>query len=267
LPAYIPDIRHYQQIPLGGITGPVDCTGWGGALCCDAHSQGTIKVTGRQVRLASNEPVPDPRSPGMNVQQVDDAIYKLTGGRVDFYTPIPGRFGRVAVRDRAVEGQWVNLAVNRGILVDRGYGGSSGFRGSHDITIHIRHTDLAPIIGDTLVPYYYAASWDAVLDAAQAVTSTGYIFASFTRDVTPDYRVSVQVSPGKTRRMYYRYFVDASTNRITGRKAMYTSVGFRADCTPPRVHGGRWTREIVKLTSGSRAGYWLNSAYAYEVRG
>lgn len=260
----IPDIQDYQQLVYGGPTGPVDCTCWGAAVCCHAHSRGAIRVTGRQVRLASNEAVPDPRSPGLNVQQADDAVVKLTGGKVDFYTPIPGTYGRVGARDRLIDGQWLNLAVKRSVLVDRGYGGSSGFRGAHDITVHIRHTDLMGIIGDPLVPYYYVAPLDVIFDAAQAVTSTGYIFASFTRDLTRDWRATVKVSPGKTRRGYYRYYLN-SDGTIRTRKYLYTSVGFSASCTPPRVHGGRWTRELVQLTSGTRKGYWINSAYAEVV--
>lgn len=258
---YTPNPARYQQLIVGGKTGPVDCTAHGGAWCADAHSVGKILLNGRQIRLASNEPVPDPRSPGLNVQQVDNALVKLTDGKVDLHTPIPGSFGRVGTRKTIVDGSWANIAVKRSVLVDRGYGGDSGFRGAHDITLHVRQTDLAPIIGDPLVDYYYSATWDAVLDAAQAVTSTGDIFASFTRDLTRDWRASVQVSPGKTRRGYFRYYLN-SDGTIRTRRFLYTSKGFTADCTPPRVHGGRWTRELVQLTSGTRAGYWINSAYA-----
>lgn len=257
--AYRPDPSLFQQLVVGGKTASVDCTAHGGAWCCAAHTVGATILNGRQVRLASNEPIPDPRSPGLNVQQVDDAIRKLTGGRVDFYTPVPGTFGRAGFRDRVIDGRWANLAVKRSVLVDRGYGGSSGFRGAHDITIHARATDLAPIIGDPLVHYYYAATWDAVLDAAQAVTTTGYIFASFTRDLTDDYRVSVHPDTGR----FYRYFLNANGS-IVSRKWSRTG-GFSAACTPPKLHRGEWTKGLVQLTSGSRKGWWINARYAREV--
>lgn len=261
--AYVPDIRRFQQLVYGGATGAVDCSAWAGAIEAAAHTQGATILSGRAIRLASNEPVPDPDSPGLNVQQVDAAVYKLTSGRVNFDTPWPGTFGRVRTRDRVVDGQWVHIAVRRAILVERGYGGSSGFRGSHAITVRIRQTDLVPIIGDPLVPYYYAASWDAVLDAAQAVTNTGYIFASFSRDLTKDWMVRVQPRPGTTRRVFLRYLVD-SRGRTTGR-TRHRTTGFSASCTPPRTHTGVYTRELVQLTSGSRKGWWISSTYAREV--
>jgi hypothetical protein len=260
--AYTPDIRKFQQLVYGGATGSVDCSAWAGAIECAAHTQGNSILSGRSIRLASNEPVPDPRSPGLNVTQVDAAVYKLTGGRVNFDTPWPGSFGRVATRDRVIDGQWVHIAVKRAILVDRGYGGSSGFRGSHAITIHHRSTDLAPIIGDPLVPYYYSSTWDAVLDAAQAVTASGDIFASFSRDLTTDYRAVVRPRAGADTRVFYRYLV--SNGRITGR-TRHRTAGFTATCTPPRTHTGTLTRELVQLTSGSRKGWWISATYAREA--
>ncbi len=85
---YLPHVLDYQQLPLGGPTGKYDCTAWMAAWLTDAHTSGATKITGRQVRLASNEPVPDPDSPGLNLGQVDTATRKLTGGKVDLDTRI-----------------------------------------------------------------------------------------------------------------------------------------------------------------------------------
>lgn len=259
---YVPDIRKFQQLTYGGATGSVDCTAWGGAIVTAAHTQGGTILSGRAIRLASSEPVPDPSSPGLNVQQVDAAIYKLTGGRVDLWTPTPGTIGRAGVRDAIVDGRWMHGAVKRSVLVDRGYGGSSGFRGAHDITLHVRQTDLAPIIGDPLVPYYYAATWDVVLDAMQATTPSGYLFASFSRDLTRDYRVAIRPDAGQKRKKFLRYLV--KDGRITGREASYTT-GFSATCTAPKTYSGAYTKELVQLTSGSRTGWYVNAIYAKEV--
>lgn len=256
-----PDMRDYQQLVYGGKTGPVDCAGWAGAICCHAHTKGATRVTGRQIRLASNEPIPDVGSPGLNVSQVDAAVYKLTSGRVNFDTPLPGSLGRVGVRDRVIDGQWVHLAVNRGVLVSRGYGGSSGFRGSHAITGHIRATDLMFIDGDPLVPYFYAVPWDVVIDAAQAVTNSGDIFCSFTRDLTLDWAVVVRPRAGADTRVFYRYFL---TNGKIVKRERHRTEGFTATCTPPRLHTGTLTRELVQLTSGRRKGWWISATYARQ---
>ena len=67
---------HANQIQAGGPTGPFDCTAWSAAFAIDRATLGGVKVTGRQVRLASSEPIPSPSSPGLNLQQVADVAAK-----------------------------------------------------------------------------------------------------------------------------------------------------------------------------------------------
>ena len=67
-----------NQIRDGGPTGPYDCTAWSCAFAIDRATLGGVKVTGRQLRLASNEPRPDPASPGLNLTQVTSAAFRLT---------------------------------------------------------------------------------------------------------------------------------------------------------------------------------------------
>jgi hypothetical protein len=98
-----------------------------------------------------------------------------------------------------------------------------------------------------------------VLDAAQAVTASGDIFASFSRDLTTDYRAVVRPRAGADTRVFYRYLL--SGGKITGRTRHRTK-GFTATCTPPRTHTGTLTRELVQLTSGSRKGWWISATYA-----
>jgi len=260
--SYLPDITRYQQLKYGGATRGVDCTAWGGALCADAHTQGAIKLSGRAIRLASDEPVPDPRSPGLNVAQVDAAIYRLTAGRVNLDTVKPGSVGRTGLRERVVAGQWVNLAVKRSVLLDRGYLRSHPFGGAHDITVHCNPDDPTPVLGDPLVPFYQRASWDAILDAAQAVSGSGHLFASFTRDVIPEYAVRIHPRPGFDSQRFLRYFLTNGT--IRERKGYYTE-GFSATCTAPRWHGGKYPGMLVQLTSGSRKGWYVAAGWAQEV--
>lgn len=254
---YTPDPARYQQLIVGGPTGPVDCTAHGGAWVTDAHTKGAIKLSGRAIRLASSEPIPDPASPGLNVGQVDAAIYRLTNGRVNLDTVDPRVMTRAALKARVVAGAWVNLAVKRAVLVDRGMGGSNGFRGAHDVTVHCNPGDSTPVIGDPLVPYYIRSSWDAVLDAAQAVTASGLIFASFTRDLIPEYRV-VMSGPDRS---FWRYFLDSGQ---ANRRTVSRTDGFSAACTPPRYFPGRYARRLVQLTTGSRKGWWIDARWAEE---
>lgn len=262
---YTPDIKRYQQLVYGGATRAVDCTAWGGALVTDAHTQGAIKLSGRAIRLASDEPIPDSSSPGLNVGQVDAAIYRLTNGRVNLDTRDPRYLSRAIAKSLIIDGRWANVAVKRSVLVDRGYGGSNGFRGAHDITLHARAIDNVPVIGDTLVPYYIPSSWDAVFDAMQAVTSADWMFASFSRDLTPDYRAVVKPRAGYDRLRFGHFQLDANGVIVSYRYA-YTG-GFSAKCTPPKFHSGSHGiagRKLVQLTTGSRAGWWINGKYAVE---
>lgn len=169
--SYLPDITRYQQIALGGETGKYDCTAWSAALYTDAHTSGAVKLTGRQIRLASDEKVPDPKSPGLNLDQVDAAVWKLTSAQVD---PDTHRGITIAeAQSRIVAGEWAELQVWRGSLVNAGFGGGNSFIGGHAITVHV--SAGAPVIGDPLVPYYIRATWSAIWRACGhlAVYSNG----------------------------------------------------------------------------------------------
>jgi len=63
--------RHQRQLAPGtGPTGRYDCTAYSAAMAIDRATLGGTEVSGKQVRLASNEPVPDPDSPGLNLSQI-----------------------------------------------------------------------------------------------------------------------------------------------------------------------------------------------------
>lgn len=69
--SYIYKPAHQYQLGAGSSpTGGVDCTAYAAAMALDRATLGGTQVTGRQVRLASDEPYPDPLSPGLNLTQV-----------------------------------------------------------------------------------------------------------------------------------------------------------------------------------------------------
>lgn len=271
---YTPDITAYQQIPLGGPTGNVDCTAWSGALITDAHTQGAVKITGRQVRLASDEPKPDPESPGLNLLQVDASVFKLTSGRVDLDTRVQLRsLDRATLHARAADGYWFSAQVLRGVLVDRGFF-PGGFRGPHDLTVHALPDDPGvPILGDPLVPHYVRAGWDALFDACEALTG-GRIYSQLTRDTTPDYRLVITPRPGQTQRTFYLYTLD-DAGRVL-RRTRHQTTGLIRPCTPPRPHGVHVPRDpslppdiktfqLVSFKTRAGATRWVDSRFAEEV--
>lgn len=268
---YIPDARRYQQLRLGGPTGPYDCTAWTAAWLADAHSEGKVRLTGRQIRLASNEPVPDRDSPGLNLSQVDRALRKLTSPDIDLDT----RTGidQAEAQRMVLAGHWMGLQVNRGVLVDRGFAGENRFRGGHALTVHAEGN--VPVIGDPLVPYYIRASWRAVWAAAEALVLTpggltvgdlpgDRAYATFTRDVTREYRVSIHPKPPAKRQAYWVYRV--KDDEIIGRVASATR-GFSAACTQAREYPwrGHPPKSLVRIKDGSAAGRWVASGWSKEI--
>lgn len=259
---YVPDPRDYQQLEEPK-TGNVDCTAYGAAFRCDAHSKGLIKTTGRQVRLHTDEPVPDPQSPGLNLGQVDAAMVDITNGRVNFDTRAQSRaLPRAEVKWRIKDGRFCGLSITRGVLVDRGF--VSGFRGAHDITVFTRDTEPdQPLMFDPLVRNIIRISWDVAFDAAE--TLTGRPYAQFTRDLTPDYRAVIPPHSGTD---YYQYHLDAQS-RIRDTTARNTPGGVTARCSVPSYHGsvvpGISGRYLVMLTEGPNKGRWINARFASEI--
>jgi len=266
----IPDMRAYQQIPLGGKTGPYDCTAWSAAILVDAHTRGAIKLRGQDIRKATDEPVPSSGSPGLNLPQVDAAVLELSGNKVDLDTRVSGSeiLTREQARARAADGRWFGIQLIRGVLIDRGVI-SGGFRGPHCITGHMRMSDKVAILGDPLVPKYLPSAWDALFDAAEAFAD-GRLLTQWTRDITPDYRVRIVPSlDGATVKAFYRYRVDAS-GRITSRALDHTS-GIVRRCSPPRYRSAAqgkpaiWSRQLVTITEGRRSGWIVDAQFAKEI--
>lgn len=259
-----PDIRAYQQLDEPR-TGPFDCTAYSAAILLHAHTKGVTTTTGRTVRLRSDEPIPDPDSPGLNYPQVDASIRKIAP-KVDLDTRVGYQaLTREQVRNRAVDGRWFAEQVLRAVLLERGMGGNSGFRGGHSITVHVRPIDNEPVIFDPLVPYGIRATWDALFDAAEACPGAGgRINTLWTRDLTPDYHAVVRPDRGFDERRFAHFLVrdgeivDSRTD---------TTRGFDVDCTPPRYFpnkaGGKG-RLLVQLTEGKRQGWYLDDRWAKE---
>jgi hypothetical protein len=121
---YTPDPRKHQQLGYGSPTGNVDCSAESGGWLVDADTQGAIMTTGRNIRLHTDEPVPDRASPGLNLPQVDASVLEITTARgkpVDLDTRVGLRsLSRADVKFRIVDGRWATIQVLRGVLVSAG---------------------------------------------------------------------------------------------------------------------------------------------------
>lgn len=57
--------------------GPLNCTAYAAAMGIEFATCGNLSVTGRDIRALSDEPEPEPDSPGLNLRQVVDVSRKL----------------------------------------------------------------------------------------------------------------------------------------------------------------------------------------------
>jgi hypothetical protein len=200
---YRPDAARYQQLVYGGPTGPFDCTAWVAAWLVDAHTLGKTKTTGRAIRLASSEPIPDPDSPGLNEPQVDAAAYRVTAGKVNL--TLGGTWTPTMDVQKAttwvLNGRPVEVQVNRGQLIDLlpALGALNGFRGGH--AIGVITNGGTPWIFDPLakiyIPATFAIIWRAAgaLDTGSHTLGHGYANVLAARDIIPS-SYHVDIDPG-----------------------------------------------------------------------
>lgn len=255
---YRPDIARYQQLQEP-ITGRYDCGAWMAGAAADADSSGKWKLTGRQVRLATDEPVPDPRSPGLNLRQTDDALVILTKGDVNLDTQWAAPWSRVEAKLR--EGRWGHLCVMRGPLVDAGFSGGDGFRGRHGVIAAYDPAEKTPILGDPLVPYWQNVTWAALKRAAGAFTPEvgfGAADVAFTRVpgvVPPTVRYSVRFSTSS----FFAYRVNAWTLKVIDREAKQFSAKTSAPCEAPRYYNwpSHGNRRLVLIKAGALKGSYV----------
>lgn len=75
MPTYRPTGQ--KQLNATDPYGASSCGAYSLAILTDYATIGGVKVTGKYVRSLTNEPVPDPASPGLNLKQLCDAAKKL----------------------------------------------------------------------------------------------------------------------------------------------------------------------------------------------
>lgn len=248
---YRPDIARYQQLKEP-ISGRFDCAAYAAAMAAAADSRGKWKLTGRQVRLATDEAIPDKISPGLNLRQTDDAVVILTRGEVN----LDSQWGRNAAPWSRVEaklkaGHWGHLAVERGPLVDAGFSGGDKFRLAHGVLIGYDPDELTPIMGDPLVPHWQNVTWAALKRAAGGFATFGFAAIAFTRAIVdtpaPPVRYSVRFTP----QSFFAYRVNEWTLKVLARDPRKFSAATSAPCEAPRWHNwpGEGNRKLAQVTA------------------
>lgn len=123
--------HQYQLKPGSAPTGGVDCTAYATAVAIDRATLGGTLVTGKQVRQASDEPRPDPDSPGLNLPQVIQVAAK-------WHVELFDRRGAPwsAVMEALREGRGVVLQGDGAAFLGTPFVCQPGFRGGHAIFLN-----------------------------------------------------------------------------------------------------------------------------------
>lgn len=278
---------HYEadpsfQIRDGGSTGPYDCTAHSTSDAIDHATCGAKDPGGRTIRLQSSEPVPDPKSPGLNLQQVQRVALIHYNVYLEVHTGI-NAVGWTTYEARRADGQGVIIQLSYGPIADSPYDAfDSRFRGGHAMfeTVHATYDPGADGRRPGIWKYdgrvyprdlMKRAAGALVIGTTStgAVKKVGYgkVWCAFTRDVIPDYHVVIRPSD-----RFFRYFVKDGiivdrSDRIEGRSTS-------ARCTVPlsrywpRSQGGTGkSYSLVRIvdSGSSYHGWYVSSRYAREI--
>ena len=125
---YIPGFQK-QITPLDKYGG-VNCAAYSTAMAVDRHTMGGIVVTGAVVRRATNEPIPDPGSPGLNIPQLVHAVF-------GWHVQLNNRTGAPwsALMAALHEHRGVVLSGDYDQIPSK-YSGQVGFKGDHSVYVN-----------------------------------------------------------------------------------------------------------------------------------
>jgi hypothetical protein len=248
------------------ITGRFDCTAYGAAEAGDADTRGRLVYTGRQVRLNTDEPKPDPASPGLNLRQTDESLFRLSNGAIDLDTRWNEPWANV---DReAKQGKWVEGAIWRQVLLDHGIGTANRFAKGHAITFTWDQDRGIYIIADSLIPVYLDAPGSVLRDALAALVITAGVpeaqagaYVSLTRDVYDEAAQPVPVRRSIAFRGGVSFFVYRVVDlKIVNRGSIRLPHNSSAPSAPirqiywPAQHSNR---RLARITKGFLAGSYV----------
>lgn len=124
-----------RQIVATDKYGGVNCGAYSAAMAIDRATMGGLVVTGATVRRATNEPIPDPSSPGLNLPQLVNAAF-------GWHIELVNRSGApwTAVLSALHEGRGLILQGDYD-QVPAEYSGQLSFKGDHAVYINHLSTD------------------------------------------------------------------------------------------------------------------------------
>jgi hypothetical protein len=260
--------HHAQLGPDGGKYGPFNCTASATARVLDQGSCGAWKFTGAEVRAATNEPIPDKASPGLNLTQVDFAAQSLTHGAVNL--DVRAMYSADRTIARVLAGEPAVIQFNRQSLIALGLGYGAGFGGGHAASmdgIGGLHIDDPLTKRFPVTPVQVKTILGSLIVNGHPI-GIGNAYVAFGPDsITSRWVVSIHPQKGTKGWPSLRYFNTFNVkagNWIVDTDVMRTG-GFSATCTAPQTF--RWqghaNQRLVQITDGKKAlGKWVRAAWA-----
>ncbi len=261
---YLPLYR--GQLSSGDPYGGVNCTAWTASYAIDFATSGGLQPTGTTIRKLSNEPRPDPDSPGLNLAQVD----RVGTTRFGVDTDVRYRYPWSEFVARINAGEGAHLQVWYGPIADSPFDGGRGFRSNHDLFVPPGWGVYDPL-ADGRAPGVYRFRGDkyplTLLRTAAGklniggemyrALGAGLVYAGFVTQTPIAWHVSIRAGT-------YGVYTVVNGAITPGGARTATTGGFSANCTAPRLYpwAGHTSQSLVLLTSGSHKGQYVRSTWA-----
>ncbi len=117
------------QLTSGDRYGSFNCAAYALAKGLEFDTCGGVRITGARVRQLTNEPIPDPSSPGLHHGQLRDVAAKF-GIRLDVSYGVPWDEIRDITRSRAIL-----MAINYRPIQYSSFSGQRTFSGNHELLV------------------------------------------------------------------------------------------------------------------------------------
>lgn len=132
------DWSDYWQLQQGDKYGGYNCSAY--CLAAGLKVANNITTTGARVRALSNEPVPDPKSPGLNHEQLQNVAAKF-GVNLTVKYRVPW----AEVLDISAAGHPMVLGVSYSAIRATPYTGQPTFYGNHELLLMPGHLVFDPL--------------------------------------------------------------------------------------------------------------------------
>jgi hypothetical protein len=259
IPAFQP-----QNPALSGYSlGWSSCTAFAAAMAGSFDKQVAKEMTGAQIRQMTHDTVG-----GLTLAQVDAALW--SGWDINVATSYGMSWDLV---EKAIDsGKGAILQGWYGPIADSRYDAGGGFRGNHAVFVLPNWVTMDPLADGRrsgIYKYHGEVYPRALLkDFAGKLNlypsgyhplGAGKAYVSLTQDRVAAWQCSVN---GFKVGVY-----EVLGDTVVSARVTRTPATFTASCTPPHLYSwpGHTSQSLVRVTSGSHAGWYIRSTHAREV--